>query len=57
MTRKATPFATIRREPGVCLCAALGSRAGWGAGWPAVQGAQALPLLGTRGGAQEVFLI
>lgn len=44
------PSAAIPREPRVCLSAVLGSCAGWGAGWPAVQGAQALPLLQTGWG-------
>lgn len=49
------PSAAIPREPCVCLSAVLGSCAGWGAGWPAVQGTQALPLLGTRGGSSWGF--
>lgn len=57
MTRQAAPFA-IRchpREPCVCLSAVPGSCAGWGAGWPAVQGTQDLPLLLMAGKAHGVF--
>lgn len=32
------PSAATPREPCVCLSAVPGSGAGWGAGWPAVQG-------------------
>ena len=39
------PSAAIPREPCVCLSAVPGSGAGRGAGWPAVQGTQALHLL------------
>lgn len=48
MTRKAAPFARHPlppQGPCVCLSAVPGSCAGWGAGWPAVQGTQDLPLL------------
>lgn len=51
------PSAATPREPCVCLSAVPGSCAGWGAGWPAVQGTQHLPLLLTGGKAHGVFLL
>lgn len=49
------PSAATPREPCVCLSAVPGSCEGWGAGWPAVQGTQDLPLLLTAGKARGVF--